>query len=200
MSFGVFFGQLLTYVLKKITGDDSGMDFWRITYGFTLITQMIQLLSIIFIYPYETPKYLMMERRPEECKDLLCILYKSEYVQEIFAQKEDDLRITVNRESEMQQNTSKKTIPITLALSIILQVFQQFSGVNALNLYANEIFGSIFENQLALIAPLFINFTVFVSGILSFPIINKFGRKTIILVGFLLACAADIIIAVGLGQ
>lgn len=146
MSFGVFFGQLLTYVLKKITGDDSGMDFWRITYGFTLITQMIQLLSIIFIYPYETPKYLIMERRPEECKDLLCILYKSEYVQEIFAQKEDDLRITVNRESEMQQNTSKKTIPITLALSIILQVFQQFSGVNASNLYANEIFGSIFEN------------------------------------------------------
>lgn len=64
MSFGVFFGQLLTYVLKKITGDDTGMDFWRITYGFTLVTQFIQLLSIVFIYPYETPKYLMMERRP----------------------------------------------------------------------------------------------------------------------------------------
>lgn len=45
-----------------------------------------------------------------------------------------------------------------------------------------------------------INFTVFASGILSFPIINKFGRKTIILVGFLLSCAADIIIAIGLGQ
>lgn len=45
-----------------------------------------------------------------------------------------------------------------------------------------------------------INFTVFTSGILSFPIISKFGRKTIVLAGFILACAADCIIGIGLGK
>ncbi len=87
MSFGVFFGQFLSYILKKITGDESGIDFWRIIYGFTLITQLIQLIAMLFLYPYETPKYLMMQRRHEECRDLLCVIYKTEFVDEIYSQK-----------------------------------------------------------------------------------------------------------------
>lgn len=33
--FGVFFGCIFSYILKKITGDDTGADFWYILYGFT---------------------------------------------------------------------------------------------------------------------------------------------------------------------
>jgi MFS family permease len=44
-----------------------------------------------------------------------------------------------------------------------------------------------------------INFTVFASGLISFIILSRFGRKTIIIVGFLIACLTDCFIGFGLG-
>jgi hypothetical protein len=76
MSFGVFFGQFLSYILKKISGDDTGHDFWIIIFGFSLITQCLQFAALNFCYKHETPKYLMMKGRKQECKELLAVLYK----------------------------------------------------------------------------------------------------------------------------
>jgi MFS family permease len=56
---GVFIGCIFTYILKKITGDDTGRDFWFIVFGFTEITLAIQTLILIFVFPYETPRYLL---------------------------------------------------------------------------------------------------------------------------------------------
>jgi hypothetical protein len=63
--FGVFFGCIFSYILKKITGDDKGGDFWYILYGFTEITLVIQTLVLILVFPYETPKYLLLKGREE---------------------------------------------------------------------------------------------------------------------------------------
>ena len=57
--FGCFFACIFAYILKKITGDDTGRDFWYILYGFTEITLIIQTLVLLFVFPYETPKYLL---------------------------------------------------------------------------------------------------------------------------------------------
>jgi hypothetical protein len=59
MSFGIFFGQFLSYFLKKISGDLTGQDFWVLIFVFPIFTQLIQLAALIFYCPYETPKYLM---------------------------------------------------------------------------------------------------------------------------------------------
>lgn len=49
---GVLFCQILSYVLKKATGDTSGESFWYIIFGFSLVTQFIQLLVLTFVFPY----------------------------------------------------------------------------------------------------------------------------------------------------
>lgn len=56
---GVFSGCFLAYILKKATGDPSGKDFWFIVFGLTEVTIAIQTVVLIFIFPYETPKYLL---------------------------------------------------------------------------------------------------------------------------------------------
>jgi hypothetical protein len=76
ISFGVFFGQFLSYILKKITGDESGHDLWIIIFGFSLITQFLQVAALTFCYSYETPKYLLQEGKKEDCMKLLAIIYK----------------------------------------------------------------------------------------------------------------------------
>lgn len=56
---GVFTGCILTYILKKVTGDPTCNDFWFIVFGLTEVTIAIQTIVLIFIFPYETPKYLL---------------------------------------------------------------------------------------------------------------------------------------------
>ncbi len=62
---GVFFGCFFTYILKKVTGDETGKEFWYILYGFPEITVLIQTLVLLFVYPYETPKYLLLKGRDQ---------------------------------------------------------------------------------------------------------------------------------------
>ena len=57
LGFGSFFAQFLSYILKKWSGDESGEEFWMIIFGFTLLTQILQMILLIFVFPYETPKY-----------------------------------------------------------------------------------------------------------------------------------------------
>jgi hypothetical protein len=76
LSFGVFFGQFLSYLLVKISGDETGHDFWIVIFGFSLLTQLLQLAALTFYYNHETPRYLMMEGRKQECMQLLKIIYK----------------------------------------------------------------------------------------------------------------------------
>lgn len=146
-----------------------------------------------------------MEDRKDECKELLRVIYKQKYVQDIYQQKAEDLRAEADNGDQIGNNgyqignNGYKTIPLALAISIILQVFQQFSGVNAIVLYAQQIFSKSFNNELALLAPMLINFTVFLSGFLSFVILSHFGRKSILIIGFLIGCITNCFIGVGLG-
>lgn len=60
LTVGIILGYMLTYLLKKITGDYACESFWFIIFGVSLIPIFIQSFILIFIYPYETPKYLLV--------------------------------------------------------------------------------------------------------------------------------------------
>lgn len=62
---GVFFGCIFAYILKKITGDSTGKEFWFLIFGLTQVTIAIQTIALIFVYPYETPKYLLSVGKEE---------------------------------------------------------------------------------------------------------------------------------------
>lgn len=50
-----------------------------------------QSLILIFVYPYETPKYLLSLGKEEEARKLLHIVYKEEFLEEILHEKRLDL-------------------------------------------------------------------------------------------------------------
>ena len=45
-----------------------------------MITITIELLMIIFVFNFETPKFLLEKDREQDCIELLKIIYKEEYV------------------------------------------------------------------------------------------------------------------------
>lgn len=78
---GVTFGCFFAYILKKITGDSTGKEFWYYMYGFSEIPLVVQTIVLLVIFPYETPKYLLSVGREEEARQLLKVIYKDEFVE-----------------------------------------------------------------------------------------------------------------------
>ena len=50
-----------------------------------------QTLILLFVYPYETPKYLLSLGIEEEARKLLQVVYKPEFLEEILLEKRLDL-------------------------------------------------------------------------------------------------------------
>lgn len=68
---------------------------------------VIQALVLIFVYPYETPKYHLARGEEEEAKKILAVLYKSEFLDEILKENKEN----------MQTSDAKETISILQATS-----------------------------------------------------------------------------------
>jgi hypothetical protein len=58
---GTFMGYFITYCLKKITGDLTCIDFWQVVFGIPFVTLSLQTIILLFVFPYETPKYLLLK-------------------------------------------------------------------------------------------------------------------------------------------
>lgn len=60
IAFGVFFACLFQYVLLQINSES---DHWRIVFGFTIVTTLLQTVFLSIAYRFETPKYLLEKNR-----------------------------------------------------------------------------------------------------------------------------------------
>lgn len=78
--FGCFFRYLLSYVFDN---DPTSVNTWFILFGFTLITVALQTVVLLFVFPYETPKYLLLKGRNDEARQLVEIIYKRECVNQV---------------------------------------------------------------------------------------------------------------------
>ena len=65
IAFGMFFGCLFAYILSQITGDDTGRYYWYYVYAFPQISIIAQTLLLFFVFPFETPKYLLLTDQEE---------------------------------------------------------------------------------------------------------------------------------------
>lgn len=76
VAFGMFFGCFFSYILSQITGDTTGQDYWYYVYGFPQLTIILQTIVLLFVYPFETPKYLLLKGQEEKAKELIEELFK----------------------------------------------------------------------------------------------------------------------------
>ena len=70
-SSGLTLGYFLAYLLKKISGDLTGESFWPIIFGFPLLIICLQSFVLLYIYPFETPKYWLLAGNEAEARRLI---------------------------------------------------------------------------------------------------------------------------------
>lgn len=202
-------GQLIAYGIGAgLAHTHNG---WRILVGLSLIPSGIQM--ILFIFMPETPRYLVLRDRLDEARKVISKVYQgatekqlNEKITEI---KADTLVPPVVAGPNATRSEKAKAAFQSFcynfkelfrypanrrALSIVvaLQLFQQFSGWNALMYYSGTMFKSVgFDDPTSV--SIIIAATNFVFTIVAFLIIDKVGRR-VLLVGTMWGMSLGLVI------
>jgi sugar porter (SP) family MFS transporter len=177
--FNVVLGILIAYLSNYlVTLAGFGAAEWRWEFGVAAFPAILFLL-LLFAIP-ESPRWLVSQNKSEDASQVLKHIGEQN-VQQAIQEISDSIQVE-KMETGERLFSSKHTFPIFLAVSIA--VFNQLSGINAILYYLNSIFAYAgFSKVSANLQAVAIGLTNLVFTMIAMSVIDKIGRKTLLLVG-----------------
>ena len=176
--FNIVFGILLAYLSNYLVGTmQLGSAEWRWKLGIPALPAACFLL-LLFGIP-RSPRWLVKKQRIAEARDVLRLTGEGNYEQEL-----QDIIISIDAEHSSSDSllSWKYRFPIFLAVSI--GMFNQLSGINAILYYLNDIFAYAGFNKVSSdLQAVAIGGTNLVFTTLAMSVIDRIGRKTLLLIG-----------------
>jgi MFS transporter, SP family, arabinose:H+ symporter len=176
--FNIVFGILLAYLSNYIVGTmHLGLAEWRWKLGIPAVPAIFFLL-LLFTIP-RSPRWLVKKQRIAEAREVLRLTGEEHYEHEL-------QEIVVSIDADHVANDGllswKYRLPIFLAVSI--GMFNQLSGINAILYYLNDIFASAGFNKVSSdLQAVAIGATNLGFTMLAMSVIDRIGRKTLLLIG-----------------
>jgi MFS transporter, SP family, arabinose:H+ symporter len=152
---------------------------WRWMFGFGLIPGIV-FVVLLFLVP-ESPRWLLKQGLENESFSILEKINGTEQ-----AKKElEDVKIFIKKESSGSLSLLfKPGFRIALLIGVVLAILQQVTGINAIMYYAPEIFKQVGAGTNASFTEtIIVGLVNFVFTILSLWLIDKVGRKTLLIIG-----------------
>ena len=187
--FNVVFGILLAYFSNYLLGlSQFGDREWRWKLGVAALPAAFFLLTLFGIP--RSPRWLVKKRRLEEAREVLRLTGEDNFEQEL-----QDIVESIDLEHAANESlfSWKYRLPIFLAVSI--GMFNQLSGINAILYYLNDVFGHAGFNKVSGdLQAVAVGATNLVFTMLAMSVIDRIGRKTLLLVGSVgtAACLAGV--------
>jgi MFS transporter, SP family, arabinose:H+ symporter len=176
--FNVVFGILVAYFSNYVIGEQGfGAAEWRWKLGIAALPAAAFLLMLFFIP--RSPRWLVKKQRVAEARDVLKLIGEENYEQEL-------QEIVASIDADHVKNDAffswKYRLPIFLAITI--GMFNQLSGINAILYYLNDIFARAGFNKVSSdLQAVAIGATNLVFTMLAMSLIDKLGRKKLLLIG-----------------
>ncbi|XP_037879345.1 glucose transporter type 1 isoform X9 [Glossina fuscipes] len=176
-------GLLLSQVLgiEQILGTNEG---WPILLGLAICPAILQLI-LLPVCP-ESPRYLLITKQwEEEARKALRRLRASSSVEEDIEEMRAEERA---QQAESHISTMElicsPTLRPPLIIGIVMQLSQQFSGINAVFYYSTSLFvSSGLSDESAKFATIGIGAIMVVMTLVSIPLMDRTGRRTLHLYG-----------------
>jgi MFS transporter, SP family, arabinose:H+ symporter len=176
--FNVVLGILLAYFSNYLVGVfHAGAHEWRWKFGVPALPAAL-FLVLLFGIP-RSPRWLVKKERTDEARDVLQLIGERDYEREL-----QDIVQSIDTEyvSSDALFSWRYRLPILLAVSI--GMFNQLSGINAILYYLNDIFVRAGFNQVSGdLQSVAIGGTNLIFTMLAMSVIDRVGRKTLLMIG-----------------
>jgi sugar porter (SP) family MFS transporter len=171
-------GILLAFFSNYLISSMVEVDAWRWMLGVQALPAFIFFLLLFYIP--STPRLLVLKGKSKEALSLLKKLASLNPEKEL---KEIEESLYGDNETS-STNLFAKEYRLPVMLAILVAIFNQMSGINAIMYYAPRIFEMTgFGKDDALLQSVTIGATNFIFTMLAMTVIDKFGRKKLLLIG-----------------
>jgi sugar porter (SP) family MFS transporter len=177
--FNIVLGILLAFASNALVqGTGDGEDLWRVKLGIAAVPAL--LFAILMYTIPQSPRWLALRGRREEARASLerVGVSNSAAMLEEFERAAADAK----RNAAYRLFSAANRKPIVLA--ILLAMFNQLSGINAILYYLNDIFAAAgfsgWSNDLQAVA---IGAANLLATVIALRVIDKVGRKKLLLIG-----------------
>ncbi|MDQ8201424.1 MFS transporter [Pelagicoccus sp. SDUM812003] len=206
---GIFAGSGLNYLIADI--GNSNVDWasaiflndqtaWRWMLGIETLPAIIWFLLLLTIP--ESPRWLVLNDKTEQARSVLAKITPAHKVQEQLDEilrNLKDIHHSLNYAQQAKLLFSRK-LWVALAVGLILAWVQPWTGMNPLQSFMPQIFEYAGRGETKLLDQFIINLVGMFFTLLAILVIDKIGRR-IILIGGLAACASGwLLVAYGFGS
>jgi sugar porter (SP) family MFS transporter len=171
---GILITNLVNYSLRN-----NGDEVWRWMFGLGFFPSVLFFTGVFFLP--ESPRWLVKNGQPEKAEKVLNSIANAEYANKTIESIKSSL--TGIEKIELYSIFQKPYLTLLLT-GIFLAVLQQFSGINVVFNYTSNIFESIGATKDdQLLQTVFIGAVNLVFTILAMALVDKVGRKPLMVFG-----------------
>ena len=172
---GILVTNLVNYTLRN-----QGPDAWRWMFGLGVIPSLLFFIGALWLP--ESPRWLVRAGRSADARTVLNRIGGTDFASESLSVIEGSM--TGSHQRLSYADIFRKAVLPAVVVGIILAVFQQFCGINVVFNYTPRIFKSIGVSQEGqLLQTVFIGGVNLVFTILAMVLVDKLGRKPLMLIG-----------------
>ncbi|XP_043690899.1 sugar transport protein 8-like [Telopea speciosissima] len=152
---------------------------WRLSLAIAAAPALVLFLGSFYIT--ETPTSLIERKKYEKGKAILKKIRGVEDVEPEFEQIVRASEVAEQVKHPFMKLMKRSSMP-PLIIAILLQVFQQFTGINAIMFYAPVLFQTVgFGNDAALLSSVITGLVNVISTLVSVSLVDKVGRRVLLL-------------------
>ncbi len=175
--FCIVFGILVAYFSNFIIGTFGlGLAEWRWMLGVAAVPAAVFLVMLYGIP--RSPRWLVEQHQLDEARDVLRMTGEPNYEAAL-----QDIVASIHTESGKEPLLrAKYKFPIFLAVTVA--IFNQFTGINAILYYLNDIFARAgFSRVSSDLQAVAVGATNLIFTVIAMAVIDKLGRKKLLLIG-----------------
>jgi MFS transporter, SP family, arabinose:H+ symporter len=176
--FNVVLGILLAYLSNYVIGTVGlGGAEWRWKLGISALPAIF-FLAMLFGIP-RSPRWLAKKGRTDEARDVLRLIGEQDYEREL-----QEIVSSIDAEHHQHDSIWNRQYRLPVFLAVTIGMFNQLAGINAILYYLNQIFADAGFNKVSSdLQAVAIGATNLVFTMLAMTIIDRVGRKKLLLIG-----------------
>lgn len=179
--FNIVFGVLVAFISNVVIAKIGGADAWRWMLGIAAFPSIVY--AVMCIGLPESPRWLISRKGDRAAGIDVLRLIEPELSQSELEAHADEIA-TAGAEHTAAAPFWTRRLRVPIFLAILVSVFNQLSGINAVNYFAPRIFELAgLGKQAALLQSVGIGAVNLAFTILGLSLIDKLGRRTLLYIG-----------------